>query len=176
VTKIIVAIFIVLLLFSPLAFGTVEPWSIALMEAATFFALFLLLFQKVRRKETALYEIPGIIPLFCFLVYIIIQLIPLPSGIIRIFSPETYVLYQETLSFGKPIHWMSLSINHKSTVAEFFRIASYAAFYILTVQVLTDRTLLKKVVTVVVVFASLLSFFGILQHILSNNKINNLIN
>ncbi len=170
-TKTIVAIFIGLLLFSPLAFGTVEPWSIALMEAATFFALFLLLFQKMRLKKTSLYEIPGIIPLACFLVYIILQIIPLPSGIIKIFSPETYVLYQETLSFDKPIQWMSLSINHKATVAEFFRIATYGAFYILTVQILTNRTLLKKVVSVVVVFASLLSFFGILQHILSNNKI-----
>jgi O-antigen ligase/tetratricopeptide (TPR) repeat protein len=171
VVNIIFSLFIGLLIFTPLAFGTVETWSIALMEAATFFALFLFLFDKIRQKETSLYEIPGILPLLCFLVYILLQLIPLPSGIIAIISPETYKLYQTTQSFEKPIQWMSLSINQKATMAEFFRISCYGAFYILTVQILTDRKLFKRVITVLVVFASVLSLFGILQHVLSNNKI-----
>lgn len=169
--NIIFSLFIGLLIFTPLAFGTVETWSIALMEAATFFALFLFLFEKIRQKETFLYEIPGMIPLLCFLVYILLQLIPLPSGIIAIISPEIYNLYQTTQSFEKPIQWMSLSINQKATTAEFFRILCYGTFYILTVQILTDRKLFKRVITVLVVFASVLSLFGILQHVLSNNKI-----
>ncbi len=164
-------LFIGLLIFTPLAFGTVETWSIAIMEAATFFALLLFLLEKIRQKETALYEIPGIIPLLCFLSYIVLQLIPLPSGIMAIISPETYGLYQTTRSFDQPIAWMSFSINKKATVEEFFRILSYGAFYMLTVQILTDRKLLKRVITVLVVFASVLSLFGILQHILSNNRI-----
>jgi O-antigen ligase/tetratricopeptide (TPR) repeat protein len=141
------------------------------MEAAIFSALFLLLLKKARQRETSLYEIPGIIPLLCFLVYILLQLIPLPSGIVAIISPKTYGLYETTRSFDEPVQWMSLSINQKATVAEFFRILSYGAFYILTVQILTDRKLLKRVIKVLVVFASVLSLFGILQHILSNNKI-----
>ena len=84
--NIIFSLFIGLLIFTPLAFGTVETWSIALMEAATFFALFLLLFDKIRQKETSLYEIPGIIPLLCFLVYILFQLIPLERASNRIYD------------------------------------------------------------------------------------------
>ena len=87
--NIIFSLFIGILIFTPLAFGTVEPWSIALMEVATFSALFLLLFNKVRRKEPLLYEIPGIIPLICFFIYMLIGLVPLPSGIVSIISPET---------------------------------------------------------------------------------------
>lgn len=170
-TKIIFLIFTGILLFSPLAFGTVEPWSLTIMETLIFLALFLFFSIKAKRKESSLYEIPGIIPLTCLLLYMLFQLVPIPSGIMKIISPETYVLFQETLSFDKPIQWMTISINHKATIAEFFRIASYGAFYILTVQILTDKDLLKKVITVVVVFASMLSLFGILQHILSNDKI-----
>lgn len=100
---------------------------------------------------------------------------PLPSGLIRLISPETYSLYRETIwvegGVGGPLTWVSLSINNKATLTEFFRIASYAAFYILTVQLLKKKELLKRTVVVVIVFASLLSFLGILQHILSNNKI-----
>jgi O-antigen ligase/Flp pilus assembly protein TadD len=171
VTNIIFSLFVGILLFTPLAFGTVEPWSIALMEAATVSALLFLLFNNMRRKETSLYEIPGITPLVFFLAYMLFQLVPLPSGIVEIISPETAALYQATRSYDEPVRWMSLSINQKATVTEFFRIFSYGAFYILTVQILTDRKLLKRVITVLVVFASVLSFFGILQHILSNGKI-----
>jgi O-antigen ligase/tetratricopeptide (TPR) repeat protein len=171
VGSIVFSLFVGLLIFTPLAFGTVEPWSIALMEAVTFCALLLFLFERMRNKETSLYEIPGIIPLLCFLVYILFQLIPLPSGIVAVISPETHGLYETTRSFDKPVQWMSLSINKKATIAEFLRILSYGAFYILTVQILTDRKLLKRTIAVLVVFASVLSLFAILQHILWNDKI-----
>jgi len=171
VANIIFSIFTGILIFTPLAFGTVEPWSVALMEAAALSALLLLLFNTMRRKETSLYEIPGITPLVFFFACILFQLVPLPSGVVAVISPETYALYQATSSRNEPIQWMSLSINHKATVAEFFRIFSYGAFYILTVQLLADKKLFKRVITVLAVFASVLSFFAILQHILSNGKI-----
>jgi O-antigen ligase/tetratricopeptide (TPR) repeat protein len=170
-TKIIFMIFIFVLVFSPLAFGTVEPWSLTIMETLSIFALFLLLIRNLLKKDTFLYDIPGIIPLLFFLAYLLVQIIPLPSGIIKNISPETYSLYKETVLIHEPLKWLSLSINKKATLMEFFRIAAYVAFYVLTVQILTKKDIFKKTIAIVVVFASLLSFFGILQHILSNNKI-----
>jgi O-antigen ligase/tetratricopeptide (TPR) repeat protein len=169
--KIIFTIFIFILIFSPLAFGTVEPWSLTIMETFSIFSLFLLLIRNLKYKDTFLYEIPGIIPLTLFLAYILIQLIPLPSGIIKVISPETYNLYKETILINEPLTWVSLSINKKATLMEFFRITAYVAFYILTMQLLTKKDILKKTIAVIIAFASLLSFLGILQHILSNNKI-----
>jgi O-antigen ligase/tetratricopeptide (TPR) repeat protein len=170
-TKIIFTLFIFVLLFSPLAFGTVEPWSLTIMETFSIFTLLLLLIRNLQNKDAFLYEIPGIIPLMFFLAYMFIQLIPLPSGIIKIVSPETYNLYKETILINEPLTWVSLSINKKATLMEFFRITAYVAFYILTMQLLTKKDILKKTIAVIIVFASLLSFLGILQHILSNNKI-----
>lgn len=169
-TKIIFAIFLFILIFAPLAFGTVEEWSLTIMETCSILAIFLLLLRNSKHKEAFLYEIPGIIPLVLLLVYIFIQLIPLPSEVIRIISPETYNLYRQT-SINEPQTWVTLSINRKATLMEFFRITAYAAFYVLTIQLLTKKDILKRTITVVVVFASLLSFLGLLQHILSNNKI-----
>jgi O-antigen ligase len=95
----------------------------------------------------------------------------LPAGIIKTISPETYSLYKETVLIHEPLKWVSLSINRKATLMEFFRITSYAAFYVLTIQLLTKKDILKKTIAVIVIFASLLSFLGIMQYILSNNKI-----
>ena len=170
-TKGIFTLFILVLISAPLAFGTVEPWSLTVMETLSLFSLLLLLIVKVRKKEPFFYEAPGIIPLLCLLGLIAVQLAPLPGGIAKIVSPGTYDIYKETIFIYDPVSWVSLSINKKATLMEFFRLASYIAFYVLTVEILTKKDFLKKTVILLVVFASSLSLFALLQHFLSNNKI-----
>ncbi|NWF98491.1 MAG: O-antigen ligase family protein [Nitrospirae bacterium] len=166
--KIIPFLFIFILIFSPLAFGTVETWSLAIMEISIFLCLLML---TIKNKNLAFYEVPGIIPFALILIYILFQLIPLPPALLKIISPETYRIYQDTVFISGLNSWLSISINKKQTLLEFLRISSYAAFYFLTVQMLTDRKMLRKTVYVIIIFASVLSCFAILQHLLSNNKI-----
>ena len=169
-TKSVFILFISVLIFSPLAFGTVEPWSLTIMESLSFLALFLFLAGNIRRKE-ALYETPGIIPLLCLLIFMWLQLLPLPPDVVRIISPGTYDIYRDTIFIDEPMGWISLSINRKATLMEFFRIASYTVFYVLTVQLFTKKEIFKKTVTILIIFASLLALFATLQHFLPNDKI-----
>ena len=164
-------IFIFLLIFSPLAFGTVEPWSLAVMESLCLSALVIFLIGKRREKDRFLYEVPGQLPLSLLLGYVFLQLVPLPPGVLKIVSPGAYALYRDTAWAAGPAAWCSITISKKATLSEFFRLGSYAAFYVLTVQLLTRKELLKKTVWAVVVFASVLAFFGIIQHFLWNDKI-----
>ena len=164
-------IFIFLLIFSPLAFGTVEPWSLAVMESLSLSALVIFLIGKGRAKDRFLYEVPGLLPLSLLLGYVFLQLVPMPPGILKIISSGAYALYRDTTWAADPAAWCSISINKKATLSEFFRLGSYAAFYVLTVQLLARKELLKKTVWTVVVFASVLAFFGMIQHFLWNNKI-----
>jgi O-antigen ligase/tetratricopeptide (TPR) repeat protein len=167
----IFGIFLFLLVFTPLAFGTVERWSLSVMESLSFSALLLFIVGKWRKGATSLYEVPGLLPLSLFLGYILLQLVPVPPDLLKIASPGTYALYKETLWNADPSAWGSISIHKKATLSEFFRFCSYAAFYVLTVQLLTEKELLKKTVWTVVVFASALAFFGLLQQLLWNNKL-----
>jgi len=164
-------LYIFVLIFAPLAFGTVEPWSLTIVEICSLLAFLLFLLGKLRNKEIFLYEIPGAIPLLCLLAVIGIQLVPLPGSIIKIVSPETYNIYRDTIFLYEPMQWVSLSINQKATLVEFLRVTTYIVFYVLTVQVLSKKDALIKTVTILAIFASLLSLFAILQHILPNNKI-----
>lgn len=166
--RLIYRIFLFLLIFSPLAFGTVERWSLAIVETFSILALFLLF---LRNKKEPFYHVPGIIPLILFLTYIFLQLIPLPAAIVKIFSPATHALYTETIGVVEPAPWMSLSINKKATLAEFFRFAAYVSFYVVTIQLLIKKTWLKETVNVLIVFAAFLSVLALLQEVLSNDKI-----
>ena len=128
-----------LIIFSPLAFGTVELWSMTIMQLAALFCLSLLLFGAVKQDGQGWYEVPGIVPLLLLLGYIFLQTVPLPPAFLKIFSPATYSLYEKTVWTVQPHAWVSLSVSRKATMAEFFRYASYAAVYIAAGFVPLDR-------------------------------------
>lgn len=164
-------LFLFTIIFSPLAFGVVEPWSLFIMEVSTFTAISVMHVVRLREKEARFYKVPGIVPLMLLLVYICFQLMPLPPEMVRSLSPGSYVFYRETFWVAEPGRWASLAINKKAALSEFFRYASYAGIYILTVQLLAQGKYLKRTVTVIIFFAAVVAFFAIIQHLLPNNRI-----
>jgi O-antigen ligase len=163
-------IFLFILIFSPVAFGTVEQWSLTIMEGASFLALCVLALSAYRRKE-GLYSVPGALPLALLLLYAIIQIVPLPPWVVRAISPGTFSLYESTIGVVEPPGWVSLSINRRATLLEFFRLASYASFYFVTVQLLTRKDLLKKAAGTAVVLVALISLAALFQFILTGDRI-----
>jgi hypothetical protein len=164
-------LFLFLLIFSPLAFGTVEQWSLTIMETLSLTALCLLLIHNLRANDSRLYEIPGILPLTIFFAYMLFQLMPLPSSIIRLLSPGVHEVYSNTVWIVDPAKWVSISLNRKATLLEFLRLLSYAAFYVLAVQLMTKKEFFQKAVSLLGVFASLLALFAIIQHFSFNERI-----
>ncbi|MCD4742962.1 MAG: O-antigen ligase family protein [Desulfobacteraceae bacterium] len=148
-------LFFFVIIFSPLAFGTVEPWSYAVMEISVV-AGFFLYFIHIYKTNVLLYKVPGIIPLCLFLLYILIQIIPLPPQVIKIISPASYEIQEAALQ-------MTISIHPRSTLLEFFRYSTYVVFYVFAVQLLSDKDLLKKSIFVITIFGSVLAFSSILQ-------------
>jgi hypothetical protein len=163
-------IFIFLLVFCPLALGTVYTSTLAIMETLSLGAVLLLFISRGIRKNK-IYRAPGTLLLMLFPAYILFQLIPLPAALVKMISPATYNLYQDTIGMVDPIQWISLSINKHASLKELIRYLSYAGFYLLTVQLLSQRSLLKKTVTYLAVFATILSVTAILQRFTSPDKI-----
>ncbi len=164
-------VFVFLLLFAPLAFGTVEPWSLAVMECLAFAAFCALTVRGEDAGGLQFHDVPGLIPLACMGLWFLVQLAPLPSGLVRIISPETYRVYAETTGLFGPVDWVSLSLAKKETLAEFFRFSASAVFYILTVQFLARGDRLRGTVMTVMVFAACLAAVSILQYLLYNQRI-----
>lgn len=160
-------IFIFLLIFTPLAFGTVEPWSYAIMEILTLLGLSMLSWKVIKNRDTLL-SVPGIVPFLLFLGYILFQLIPLPPWIVEIVSPHAYRLH--SVQGGDGIQaWMTLSVHPAATLQQFFRWSTYCAFYVLTVQILKSGDHVRKTVIAITIFGALLSFSSILQFYLTDD-------
>jgi len=168
--KTIHQIFIFILIFAPLSFGAREEWSFFIVSISTLSGFLLLLLEFRKKKEIA-YQIPGIVPLALFLFWTAIQVVPFPVFLVEIISPSTVKLYKETIGIAEPVQWISLSINKRSTLLEFFRYSTYVIFYILTVQLFTRKEYLKKTVKTIISLSAVIAILAILQYFLSADKI-----
>jgi hypothetical protein len=68
-----------LLLFGPLAFGAVEPWSIYVLEAGAAILFAVWTVQQVTAQEMQIAGNPLFFPMFCFAALIALQLITGPA-------------------------------------------------------------------------------------------------
>ena len=166
--KITKTLFFFLLLFTPLAFGTTEPWSVAIMEIGTALALCLFLIHQTRHKEPV-YTVPGLVPLTLLLAFMLFQLLPLPPAVVNLLSPSAFDIHQTNQTITATKAWMTLTVHPGATVSEFFRYLTYVLFYVLTVQLLARKGTLQTTALTIVIFGGLLAFSSILQFYLTED-------
>lgn len=87
---------IFLILFAPLAFGSVYVWAYSIMELTVFSILIVLVVRKglIQREQLSF---PLFFPIIAFLVLILLQMTPLPPRAVQLLSPKTHEIYSETL-------------------------------------------------------------------------------
>ena len=170
VDKMIFALFVFILVFSPTAFGSVEEWSQLVMEGGSLLLCLLILLQY-RVEKRGFYRPPGLLLLLCFLMIPVLQFIPLPVDMVSFISPKAYEIYSGALGETGLPEFIPLSLSLKGTLHELLRFLSYGAFYFSTVQILASRENFRRVLVAIVVFASILALFSIVQHLLPNGRI-----
>src|SRR5512136_30483 len=93
---------IFLLIFTPIAFGSMEIWAFSLMELGIFLIIILGTMQWAFRKPSGVdnhhdpilgrsWTFPAIF-LGLFLLLVLLQMLSLPAGFLKILSPKTYSL------------------------------------------------------------------------------------
>jgi O-antigen ligase/tetratricopeptide (TPR) repeat protein len=158
------------LIFAPLAFGTVEQWSLVMLEVTTGAAYVIFFFTAWLNKDDLL-KVPGLLPLVLLFVFMAFQLVPLPASLVKFISPGAYDVYSPVLSVSDDNGWISLSVNKRATLHEMMRIAAYSLMYILTVQLLSRPDKLRTTANLVVFLASAIAFLAIIQNVSSPDKI-----
>ncbi|MBP8830690.1 MAG: O-antigen ligase family protein [Desulfobacter sp.] len=151
-----------LIFFTPLAFGTKAPWSYGIMEGMIGAGLFFFALAVIKNQVQTI-EVPALVPLLIFLVYILFQVVPLPPGVVKFLSPHAYAIHSRAYELFDAQGWMTLSIHPQSTVFQFFRYASYTAFYLLTIQVLKEKGALQSIALSIAAYGGLLALSSILQ-------------
>jgi len=156
-------LFLTLLLLPPLTYyGLDRQWTLSFIEIGSGLLFLSLVFQAIRRKRI-FYAIPGLLPLGCYCLLVLLLLIPLPPTLLAILSPTAFDHYQNSVWLFDPELWMPTTIFPKATLLHFFRYSSYALFFVATVQILETTARLKKTAFVLSCFGGVYAFIGLLQ-------------
>ena len=164
------SIFLFILAFAPLAFASVEHWSMMTVEILSSVA-FLILLVGLKRDGLSFLRVPGGVPLLLILGFMLIQLIPFPPSVIKWLSPQGWEVYRLVYEQGGGVGWISISVNQKATLQEFLRISSYGVFYVLTIQLLRSGRRIRKTLEFVVVLALVIASIAILQQFTADGRI-----
>lgn len=163
-------LFISLLVFVPLAFGTVETWSLMVMEICAALSVLLLGISLLSTRSGGL-KIPGTVPLFLLLVYMAMQLLPLPVFLVKFLSPATFEYYRPLLDLGPGPDYIPLTLHRKSTLLLLFTFAAYGLVYLLTVYHCSKPDRLKQTAAIVTGLGVIIAVEAILQKLTSPDAI-----
>ncbi|QSR86417.1 O-antigen ligase family protein [Candidatus Methylacidiphilum infernorum] len=162
------------LILSPWLFGSVEPWAKQL-----FFFLILLAFilWVAKKKEENIWLFPGFVAGSCFLFYLLLQVLPLPSELVGFLSPERLEIAKKVSSFlplppGKEYpSVLCLSLNPKETYFYLIEWSGLALYGFLLFQLLSSRKEISSLILIMVINGLALTLFGVVQRATFNGKL-----
>lgn len=154
-------------------FGTVEPWSLAIMEVACILLFLFWIFMATKAAEGPLRIVkPPYLAPFCVLIGLtIFQLVPLPPLFVKVISPETYSVYRDAASSPDGLSWLTLSLYPQATIQEAVRLTAYLCAYFLALQVLKESKYVAMMATAILGAGVLVALTGILQVVSWNGKL-----
>lgn len=194
-SHIIEAIVIFLIVFTPLAFGSVEIWSTTVLECMAFIAAMVLVIKMFNRKTLSFTKMWLNVPLAVVLGLILLQILPLFPNTLSLLSPGTLHLYMETLPGWPeypPFHTVNniladngigdytaggyvglrcLSIYKYLTLEYLFKYLAYLCVFYVIINNFGNTKAIRRITIAIISMGFILAVFGIIQHFTWNEKI-----
>ncbi|MCP4400582.1 MAG: O-antigen ligase family protein [bacterium] len=172
---------LLLLIYSPLAFGAVTEYAFFLIVCAVAFMILIWLMGSFRRRhrlppeETlrhsrrpylfSLRTLPAGVPLFLLLGFFLIQLFPLPVDFVQQLSPQRYLLHAETaatLESSGPSR-VALSVSPQATEAELSKFLVYLGIFFLAINTIRSPKQIRRFTLSILTIGFFEAFYGIVQ-------------
>ena len=158
-----------ILLWAPIPLGSNRTWAWSLLEAAvcSLVALWLVCyaFGKVAPTETIRQAKWFMGLLVLWLMYQALFIIPMPLQWIAYLSPEAAATHKLVGGWSAPNSLKTLSIDPNGSTISWFKSLLYVLSFALTLLVINSRSRARTFANVLVVFALVLSVYGLLLHL-----------
>ena len=149
---------IALLVFTPLAFATVQTWAISVMEFACLAMVAVWLVGVAAEGPNVRFRFPLWAPVVLFVGLVVAQIVPQFAGVPPGLRNENPFLDFSTTNFF-------------STKTAFVKLLCYVGLYVCLVNTLTSPRQTTRVLIAVVVIGFAVSFLGLLQRISGTEKV-----
>ena len=160
------------LIFTPLAFGTVEVWSIAIAELLLLLMGVLWITRMIFEGTIQFEQTPLNAPILLLLALILFQMLPMPLTAIKYLSPSAHAVYREVESaFNSQMGWWTISLDPIATREEFLKVLTYAMLFWVVLNNFRRRKQIEWLVAIVIAMGFFLAVFGVIQNYSWNGKI-----
>lgn len=171
-TRIIEGAAIVLLIFSPLAFGAVQPWSEAIVELVVLLMLLVWILRMILQWELRVALPPGWVPAALFLGFVLLQATPLPARLVEVAAPLSASVYREAFAFtGEPLRAAPISLDAAMTLRQAQKLLAVAGFVLVLHNTVVTGEQARRLVRVMIGMGAALALLGIVQRATWNGRL-----
>ncbi|PKL49160.1 MAG: hypothetical protein CVV39_03340 [Planctomycetes bacterium HGW-Planctomycetes-1] len=174
-SRVIEILLICLIAFMPFAFGAVEAWSEQVVVVLSSAILFLFLLQKILNPQEGFARTFAYFSLLLFLFIIVMQIIPLPQGIVSALSPQTVSLKKELLDSTsgtqQNLDKLTISFYPSATKHNLRIIFAIVSIFVVVLNNFKSYEQIKRLLKAIVCIGAAVAILAIVQNIAGNNKI-----
>lgn len=161
-----------LVVFTPLAFGTVNPWSAAIAETVILAMVALWMLRMVREWELRIAIPPGTLTVALFLALTLLQMVPLPAWLTQGVSPRAVALARDVAEFtGAPLGFVPASLAPYATWQQWMTLLSVGLFFLVIYNTYRTRDQVRRLLWAMLLTTALVSLFGIIQRVAWNGRL-----
>ena len=158
-----------LVVLAPVPLGSNRPWAWSLLEMGVFGAGLLWLAGWARHESSPGAVVRAAWPAFTLLVlwllFLMLQWLPLPPGLVRAFSPRAAELHAAADYLLGGSRHITLSVDPHASFVFWLKHCSYALGFALTLLLVRGRTRLAWLCGAIVAGGLLQAFYGSFMHL-----------
>jgi O-antigen ligase len=161
-----------LIIFSPIPYGSVEPWGRFILQLEAFLLFVLWLLWSICSGDNPRLNIKSYLPLLIFLFICLFQIIPLPESILATLSRNSLEIWEKNqtilagIGFSGKSEMFPISLYPFATWEETLLLLSYVAFGFVVSRVFTAERQLKILLVPVFGVTVFEAAYGIYQYLL----------
>ncbi len=178
IDRLILAAVAALLILTPMAFGSVHVWAYSLVTVSVFILIVIWFIDHVAlrsSKHLTLVRTPADLALVLLLLVIGLQMVPLPSFLVALLSPQTYAHKKEAFDIlaaaggsSAKQNWMTISYYLHPTRLEGLKVVSYLGIFFLVVQTVRTKKQINFLIYVLILTGSFEALYGTFQSLGQN--------
>ncbi len=163
-----------ILIFAPLAFGSVHVWAYTFIELTIFCLILLYIIDRFaisRSDSFGWIKTPVNLFIILFLGLMILQITPLPVFIVKLISPQTYADKMKIValfnmgngptSFNPS--WMQIAYYAHPVVIEGLKVLAYAGMFFLSVNIIQTKKQTNTIIYILIALGVFESVYAIYQ-------------
>ncbi len=164
-----------LLIFMPLAFGVVEAWSEMIVIALVSMISVCFFLKPVVARTSSTIWTWAYVPVAVFILVVLVQLIPLPTGVVQWISPNTaarkVALLGDLPNAGESLSQMTLSFYPHATCHGLRLALAAAAVFAVVVNVYRRPEQIVRLLVTIAGIGAGIAVLAVAQNLFGNNKI-----